>query len=180
MKINTALKLALKRVLSLQFGELAGLIFDGEMLAVGMEVFVKGEGEEVIPAPDGEYESEDGRVIVVANGAVAEIKDAPEAEVVEVVEEMVEETTEPAADPVDAPEIEDEVTVESRVEALEGRIAEMAQGIADLVAAMDALNGKLAEIEGKLAKLETEPAADPVEEEHLEEVSKSKLSYLRK
>ena len=56
------------------------LLWDGdEDLKAGDEVFVENEGERQ-PAPDGEYATEDGKVIVVVDGKVAEIKDA-EAEV---------------------------------------------------------------------------------------------------
>lgn len=56
------------------------LFWEGdEDLKAGDEVFVENEGERQ-PAPDGEYATEDGKVIVVVDGKVAEIKD-PEAEV---------------------------------------------------------------------------------------------------
>ena len=56
------------------------LFWEGEEdLKAGDEVFVENEGERQ-PAPDGEYATEDGKVIVVVDGKVAEIKDA-EAEV---------------------------------------------------------------------------------------------------
>ena len=56
------------------------LLWEGEEdLKAGDEVFVETDGERQ-PAPDGEYATEDGKVIVVVDGKVAEIKD-PEAEV---------------------------------------------------------------------------------------------------
>jgi len=56
------------------------LFWEGEEdLKAGDEVFVENEGERQ-PAPDGEYATEDGKVIVVVDGKVAEIRD-PEAEV---------------------------------------------------------------------------------------------------
>ena len=56
------------------------LVWEGEgELAAGTPVFVENEGE-LSPAPDGEYVVEDGKVIVVVDGLVAEIRD-PEAEV---------------------------------------------------------------------------------------------------
>ena len=56
------------------------LFWEGEEdLKAGDEVFVETDGERQ-PAPDGEYATEDGKVIVVVDGKVAEIKD-PEAEV---------------------------------------------------------------------------------------------------
>ena len=57
-------------------------------LKAGDEVFVDSEGEEgLVPAPDGDYVTEDGKTIVVADGVVAAIKD-PESEVAPEVEDM--------------------------------------------------------------------------------------------
>lgn len=86
MKITQKLKIMLKSILSIQMGEVATdkavLIFDGEELIAGMEVFVMGEENEPVPAADGDYTTEDGKVIKVVEGKVAEIVD-PEAEVAE-------------------------------------------------------------------------------------------------
>lgn len=56
------------------------ILWEGEEdLVAGIAVFVEREGER-IPAEDGEYITEDGKIIVVAEGKVAEIRDN-EAEV---------------------------------------------------------------------------------------------------
>lgn len=52
------------------------LIYEGEEdLKAGDSVFVKDENGENIPAPDGDYKTEDGKVIKVADGKVTEIVD---------------------------------------------------------------------------------------------------------
>lgn len=51
-----------------------------EDLKAGDEVFIREAEEGLVPAPDGEYKTEDGKTIVVVDGKVAEIRD-PEAEV---------------------------------------------------------------------------------------------------
>lgn len=53
---------------------------EDEDLKAGDEVFVRDEEGNRVPAPDGEYKTEDGKTIVVVEGRVAEIRD-PEAEV---------------------------------------------------------------------------------------------------
>lgn len=53
---------------------------EDEDLKAGDEVFITDEEGNRNPAPDGDYTTEDGKVIVVVDGKVAEIKD-PEAEV---------------------------------------------------------------------------------------------------
>ena len=65
---------------------------DAEAFAVGVAVFVVNDEGEQIPLPDGEYTLADGSMLVVAEGAVSEMKEA-EAEV-EAEEEKEEEMSE--------------------------------------------------------------------------------------
>lgn len=189
MRITNALKLALKQVLALKFGEVntdkGRLIWDGEEdLKEGDEVFTAIEGEdEPQPAADGEYMTEDGKTIVVVGGKVSEIRD-PEAEVAPQEPEQIEESIEaaeqePEADPIDENEVE-EATEEDRISALEARLDEFTNGLNEILNAIAALEGRIAEVEGKLAKVE-EPAAEPIDEKPADiEEKRSRLSYLRR
>ena len=131
-------KLTLQKLL-LQFGEVStdkGLLeYTGEELVVGAEVFIDGN-----PAPDGEYKIAEDKVIVVADGKVAEIKEpAPEPE------------PEPAPEvPVEAATEEDLVTV----------IEPLVNEINAVKAELEAVKSRLAEIESKLQ----EDAAKPADE----------------
>lgn len=192
--VTNKLKLALKSILSLQMGAVstdkAELVFDGDELKEGMEVFVADENAEdgFRPAEDGDYTTEDGKTIKVVNGKVAEIVD-PAAEVetqeeesAEPAVEMAEEDpAEPAAEPADEPETEDEPqTEEGRIAALEARLDEITNGINGIVNAIAALEARIADVEAKLVSVEA-PAADPVEDKpQEEEVKQSRMSYLRK
>ena len=92
------------------------LIWEGEEdLKAGDAVFVEGE-EGLAPAPDGEYKTEDGKTIVVAEGIVAEIRD-PEAEVA------------PEEAPVDeAEELRKEnAELRSQVDALSKKVEELSK-----------------------------------------------------
>lgn len=188
MNIAKTLKMALKKVLSLQFGSVdtdnGRLIWDGEgELEAGMEVFVEVEGEdEPKAAPDGEYKTEDGKNIIVVDGKVSEIQD-PEAEVAPEAEAEVEaeiEVPEAEAEPADEPEAEPEASEEDRLAAIEEKIANIIEGINGIVNAIASIEDRLAEVEGKLAKVE-EPAADPIDEAPVEEeMKKTRLSYMRK
>ena len=53
---------------------------DADAFAVGVSAFVVNDEGERIPLPDGDYKLQDGSLLVVAEGAVAEMKEA-EAEV---------------------------------------------------------------------------------------------------
>ena len=187
MKISQKLRVLLKSVLSLKMGQVetdkATLIWDGEEeLKEGIEVFVR-EEEEVVPAPDGEYKTEDGKVILVENGVVSSITD-PEAEVAEEPEETIEEEevetpTEPEVEVVDEPE--ETASIEDRIAVIEEQIASIIDGLNQIVNGIAALEERMGEVEGKLAKVEA-PAADPIDDTtDVEETThKSKLSYLRK
>lgn len=130
-------KLTLQKLL-LQFGEMStdkGLLeYTGEELVVGAEVFIDGN-----PAPDGEYKIAEDKVIVVADGKVAEIK-------------------EPAPEP--EPEPAPEVPVEAAEEDLVAVIEPLVNEINAVKAELEAVKSRLAEIESKLQ----EDAAKPADE----------------
>jgi hypothetical protein len=75
-------------------------IFEADAFEMGKEVFVITEDEQKIPVPIGEYELEDGRILVVVEeGIISELKEKEEE-----VEEVIEE---------EAPEVEVEVEAEA-------------------------------------------------------------------
>lgn len=134
-------KLTLQKLL-LQFGEMStdkGLLeYTGEELVVGAEVFIDGN-----PAPDGEYKIAEDKVIVVADGKVAEIKEPAPA---------------PAPEPEPAPEAP-QVPVEAE-EDLVTVIEPLVNEINAVKAELEAVKSRLAEIESKLL----EDAAKPADE----------------
>ncbi len=66
---------------------------EADSFAVGASVFVVNDEGEQIPLPDGEYTLQDGSMLVVAEGAVTEVKEAAEEPAVEAEEEKEEEMT---------------------------------------------------------------------------------------
>jgi hypothetical protein len=75
---------------------------EAESFAVGASVFVVNDEGEQIPLPDGEYTLADGSMLVVAEGAITEVKEAEEP-AVEAEEEKEEEMSEePKAEEVEA------------------------------------------------------------------------------
>lgn len=63
-------------------------IFEADSFEAEKEVFIVTEDEQKIPVPVGDYELEDGRLLVVTEeGLIAEIKEAKDEEEEEVVEE---------------------------------------------------------------------------------------------
>ena len=141
--------LTLKKAL-LQFAEVVTdkgtLTIDGE-LAVGVDVYV---GDET--APDGEYVLEDGRIVVVAEGKVSEIKEAEPAEPTEPAEPVANaEPTEPTTEPTE-PAYDEKQAV----------INELTAKVADLEAELIEKENKITELEARLAELE-KPVDQPLE-----------------
>lgn len=202
MKITNSLKIALKNLLSIKMGSVqtdkAVLVWDGdEDLKAGDEVFVLDENGEAVPAADGDYTTEDGKTIKVAEGRVAEIVD-PEAEVAEEpVEEEIQQEAQEEVDEVQQEEVqqeaneevepaedlekpeEEEPSIEDRIAAIEERMDAFLDGMNQIMNAIAAIEDRVAAVEEKLAKVE-EPAADPIDEQPEVQESKSIMNFLRK
>lgn len=101
------------------------LIFEGDVLTEGMEVFIEDEAGNIVPAPDGQY----GEYKVV-DGKVAPKEEAPEEPEVPAVEEV--EQAEEVVEEPEAPAEPEEDRYEKRFEALEAEIADLRAAIAEL------------------------------------------------
>ena len=162
------LKEALRNILC-AFNELGTdkgvLVWSGEEdLKAGDAVkMLDTETQSEVDAEDGEYRTEDKKVIIVKDGKVEEIKD-DEAEVAE--EQPIEEQpqAEEAAEemPIDVePKTEDERDL--RISQLEAEIAEKTAEIDEKTAEIEALKARIAE-------LENEPADKSAEQKFAETV----------
>ena len=109
---------------------------------------VKGMDEEGndIEVADGDYTTEDGKVIVVADGKVTEIKEPEEMPA----EESIEKPTEELEDETPAEEPKEDEK-DAKIKALEEEIK--------------AKDAEIEQLKAKIAELENEPAAKPAEEE---------------
>lgn len=131
---------------------------EGELPEIGEEVFIVAEDGSEAPAEDGDYTTEDGTVIVVAEGKVAEIRevekpaDEPKAE-----EETPAEPEEPKAEE----EAEEEQPAEPAAPAEDERDAK----IAEYEARIAELEAENADLKAKIEELENASAAKPAEEE---------------
>ena len=156
--------LKLKRAL-LNLGEISTneglLIYDGENLEVGKEVFVEGD-EGLVPAKDGLY-TYNNEIIEVEGGVVKTIS---EKEVEQPTEEVVEEVVETVEEqPMEEQPVE---TVET-VETIEGPTTDELQAIIDEQKAMiEQLKAEIETIKSEneeLKKKLEEPAAQSAEED---------------
>ena len=146
----------------------AVLEYDGEDLVAGMDVYITDENGDKVPAEDGEYVTEDNKVITVKDGKVESIIDKAadvEAEEEEKKEDepMVEEPT--AEEPMPDDKKEDEVNLED----VNVAIDELRKEVDELYKIVDSLLKKVGETrdeaDERLKKLECKSVAKPAYEE---------------
>ena len=140
-KIEMALTSNEEEAVEVQFASMRlanGVMLEAEAFEAGQNVFLIGEDDEKVPAPVGEHELEDGRMLIITEeGIIAEIREAAaEAEAVEA-EEQEEEKQEMAEEEivVEAPEEvapELEQIVEAVVEAVAPAIEEVKEQVEEM------------------------------------------------
>ena len=131
-------------------------VIEADSFEPKMAVVVITEDEQKIPLPVGEYELEDGRVLVVAvEGVIAEIKEATQEEEAPEVEIEVE-----------APEAEMEVEAEAEVKSAKKTVESIIKET--FFSEMEALKKENEELK---AKLETFSKVNPVTETTIEETT---------
>lgn len=143
----------------------AVLEYDGEDLKAGMAVYVSKENGERVPAEDGEYTTEDNKVIVVKDGMVESITD-PVAEVDGADEEPKPEDA-PVEEPVEEEKLEEE-PVEEPKETEPTEIEKIREEINELYKLVDSILEKIGETrdeaDARFKKLEQMSAAAPAQE----------------
>ena len=158
--MNSKLYKLAKMVLNLaQIKTNKGELISETVIEVGSEVFVEDANDMLVPAPDGEYVTQDEVTIVVADGKVVEIREK-ETEEAPVEEAPVEEA--PVEEPLAEEPVEEQPTEEAPVE--DDKDAE----IAKLQAQIDELNQVIVEKDeliGELRKKLEETDSKPAEEQ---------------
>lgn len=144
------------RSLLLEFGEVSTdkgvIVFDGDELEAGMDVHGIDEQGNEVQLEDGDYKTEDKKVIVVKDGKVEEIKD-DEAEV---------STDEPEETPEEMEDPQPEVEPKSEDEPESDEKDKLIEELKEQIAALTEENNQLKE---KVAELEKSPAAVSASEE---------------
>lgn len=151
----------------------AVLEYDGEELVAGMDVYVTDENGDKVPAEDGEYTTEDNKVISVKDGKVESIIDkAADVEAEDEEKPMEEPMEEPTSEePMPDDKKEDEVNLED----VNIAIDELRKEVDELYKIVDSLLKKVGETrdeaDERLKKLECKSLAKPASEE-FEAISK--------
>lgn len=114
------------------------LIFEGDVLTEGMEVFIEDENGNIVPAPDGQYDQYkvvDGKIAPAEAPETEEVEEPANVEEVAQAEEVEQPTEEPANEEpaTEEPEAEpEEDKYEKRFEALEKELEDLRAAIAEL------------------------------------------------
>jgi uncharacterized coiled-coil protein SlyX len=146
----------------------AVLEYDGD-LKEGIDVFVSdAETEERTPAADGEYVTEDNKVITIEGGKIVSIVEKEEEKpiedekpVEEPAKEEAEEETKEEETPIEEPQ-EEPKEEEVEPSELEKKIADLEEKVAELQKALEDMQKS---IEEKFSMIEKMSAASPVAEE---------------
>ena len=145
----------------------AVLEYDGEDLVAGMDVIITDENGDKVPAEDGEYVTEDNKVISVKDGKVESIIDkAADVEA----EEDEKKEDEPMVEPMPtAEEPKEDEEEKVNLEDINTSIDEMRKEIDELYKIVDSLLKKVGETrdeaDERLKKLECKSLAKPASEE---------------
>lgn len=155
-KIAIALKGETKEV-EVKFGEVktmdgnTTIAYEGEMPEVGMQVWVWAEDGTKVPLPVGDYELEDGRILVIAEeGIIAEIKEpTPENGAVEPEGQSSAQMTAKESDATAR-------AIENAIKSIMIKYSEEAKAENEL------LKAELKAVNEKLVELASQPASKPV------------------
>ena len=168
--MNSKLYKLAKMILSLsEVKTNKGELISETVIEVGSEVFIEDANDMLVPAPDGEYVTQDEETLVVADGKVVEIreKETEEAPVEEqpVEEPLVEEPVE--EQPVEEAEPDDK---DKRIAELEAQIDELNQVIVE----KDELIGELRK---QLEDSDAKPAEEQLKSQKAEHKTWFKARY---
>ena len=138
-----------------------GELISETVIEVGSEVFIEDTNDMLVPAPDGEYVTQDEVTLVVADGKIVEIreKETKEAPVEE--QPTEEQPKQPVEEPLAEEPVEEQPVEEAEPDEKDKRIAE-------LEAQIDELNNIIVQKDeeiGKLRKKLEESDAKPAEEQ---------------
>ena len=129
-----------------------GELISETVIEVGSEVFIEDANDMLVPAPDGEYVTQDEVTLVVADGRIAEMREK------EVEEAPVEEA--PVEEPLAEEPVEEAPVEEAEPDERDQRIAELEAQIAELNQVIVEKDELIGELRKKLEETDTKPAEE--------------------
>ena len=151
-----------------------GELISETVIEVGSEVFIEDANDMLVPAPDGEYVTQDEVTIVVADGKVVEIREK-ETEEQPVEEPLAEQPVEEplAEQPVEEQPTEDPVQPDDK----DKRIAELEAQIEELNQVIVEKDELIGELRKKLEETDSKPAEEQLKSQKTEHKTWFKARY---
>ena len=147
--MNSKLYKLAKMILNLaQIKTNKGELISETVIEVGSEVFIEDVNDMLVPAPDGEYVTQDEVTLVVADGRISEIRE-------KVTEETPVEEQPTEQQPTEQPLAEEQPTEEQPVEEVPVE-DEKDKRIAELEAQVEELNNIIVEKDEEIGRLKAE------------------------
>lgn len=131
------------------------LEYNAEEIGVGVDVYITNENGERVAVEDGEYKTEDNKIITIKDGKVESI-------VEDVVEEIVEETKEEIVEDKIADEVLETETEQTEIEKLREEVNELYKLVDSI---LDKIGETRREADERFSKIEKMSIAKPAEEE---------------
>ena len=172
--MNSKLYKLAKMVLNLaQIKTNKGELISETVIEVGSEVFIEDVNDMLVPAPDGEYVTQDEVTIVVADGKVVEIreKEAEKAPVEEQPEQPVEEPL--AEEPVEGQPVEEAPAEDEK----DKRIAELEAQIEELNNIIVQKDEEIGKLRKQLEETDSKPAEEQLKSQKTEHKTWFKARY---
>lgn len=174
--MNSKLYKLAKMVLNLaQIKTNKGELISETVIEVGSEVFIEDTNDMLVPAPDGEYVTQDEVTIVVADGKVVEIREK-ETEEAPAEEQPMDE--QPAEEPLAEEPVEEQPAEEAPAEdERDKRIAELEAQIEELNQVIVEKDELIGELRKKLEETDSKPAEEQLKSQKIETKSWFKPRY---
>ena len=171
--MNSKLYKLAKMVLNLaQIKTNKGELISETVIEVGSEVFIEDTNDMLVPAPDGEYVTQDEVTIVVADGKVVEIREK-ETEEAPVEEQPMDE--QPVEEPLAEQPVEEQPT--EQPDEKDQRIAELEAQIEELNQVIVEKDEEIGKLRKKLEETDSKPAEEQLKSQKTEHKTLFKARY---
>lgn len=139
------------------------LASDAETFELGVPVYKVVDGEQVA-VEDGDYETEDGRIITVKEGKIDGMKDMTEEQPEENMEKPEDKTEEPMEE-TEAPEAPTtEEPKDDKIKMLEEQIGSITETLNQLIEIVNELSNKQEQAMSKIYEFSKSPSTEPIKE----------------
>ena len=137
-----------------------GELISETVIEVGSEVFIEDANDMLVPAPDGEYVTQDEVTLVVADGKVVEIREK------ETEEAPVEE--QPVEEPLAEEHVEEQPVEEAEPDEKDAEIAKLQAQIEELNSIIAEKDEEIGRLKAELEKSDSKPAEEQLKSQKTE------------